>query len=495
MKVLAPQISVVLIKSLPRDELVPGIKVSQKRYNRGDAVDLMPFLGDGSMVSTQKSIRQPMGAFSIKFADQRDGRLLDSLSALVEPGDLVEIRMAHSKARSGVLPLVMRGYVSSVSRQEQMGGDGRPQRWVTIAGNDLQKLLSTYRISYKLFSATGDYALDSFKFFTAFAGNDAIKTTTANEFVKMTVEKIINPHLSRMRTLTRVFSEDDIVDTAATSAVVSWEMESTVDGTINGTVLNSAIDISLYDLLRMLLDVPTFNELFVEDRDGAPPVLRCRPVPFKDINGQFIQAGASAESMDIVSEDIVSMSTHRDDNGVANYFWVDSSRMARLGLDQRAIALDGGYESFTRLNAHNSSEAIHGLRELSVDTAMAGVDSKQSDSAKIDNLNKEQRDSLDWVAQRRNTLVSVNENNILYETCNLTVKGDPNIKPGMFIRLYRGANQTFVGEGYCHSVQHSFQPMVGYVTQVSMDRYTGFIEHSRAQDPLYIAEIESQGVS
>lgn len=488
-KVYSPQCQVALIKSFPRTELVPGLKANATRYNRGTGIDLMPFLGDGSSIHTVKSTRGAMGNFTIRFSDQMDATLFETLSAIAEPGDLVEIRMSREAVPRGKqIPLVMRGFVSDIIRTENVDQNGRPVRYTEIRGADLQKLLSTFIINYKVGRRTNMYSMAEWRFFSAFFGSTPTKALSGNEFMKIIVD-IVNKQLESMRSLAQLDGDK----TTASDSILNWQLMSTVDGTVSSTAINSATDVSLYALCSRLLDIGSgFNELFLEDRDGYPPTLILRPTPFKTVKGEWVQPDSWADQIDILSDDIVSMTTTRSDEGIANYFYITSPSLAFLGIDQQDIMLSGPLESFSRLTAHNSHESIHGWRELSVETAMYSNQANHSQNGlKEKEFLAECVIAKDWVTKRRETLIAANEDAILFENCQLTVKGNPNLKPGTFVSLYRGQNKKLAGTGYCFEVSHSWIPYVGFVSNCKIDRYTGFIERSQAAVPLYISEIEA----
>lgn len=94
MRVFEPKVSVKLIKSFTRKEIVDGVPISS-RYESLGAVDLTPFLGDGGGVKTSKSVREPAGGFTLTLCDFRDAATRETIYALIEPMDMVEIRFAH----------------------------------------------------------------------------------------------------------------------------------------------------------------------------------------------------------------------------------------------------------------------------------------------------------------------------------------------------------------------------------------------------------------
>ena len=77
---------------------------------------------------------------------RREDATGDSLYALVEPMDLIEIRIARESHKNSHkdLPIVMRGFVSEIRRDETMGPDGKASRRVIISGQDYGKLLQIF---------------------------------------------------------------------------------------------------------------------------------------------------------------------------------------------------------------------------------------------------------------------------------------------------------------------------------------------------------------
>ena len=101
--VATPKISVRLYKSIMRQPRDAGLPTSERYANKEAYIDLTPFFGDGTSISTTKNIGQPCGTFSLSFSDkpnvsgQNMGPVLDragleSIYGLVEPMDVVEIR-------------------------------------------------------------------------------------------------------------------------------------------------------------------------------------------------------------------------------------------------------------------------------------------------------------------------------------------------------------------------------------------------------------------
>lgn len=143
-KTYQPGVRVLLNKNIVRTA-----GVSQRTAGGSGVIDLTPFLGDYGSVTTNKNLNDPMGAFQIVLADQIERSAMDSLYGMIEPMDHIVIRMAREPHLfGGDLPVIMRGFVSKVSRSEAFGEDGRPIRTVRIAGNDYGKVFVNRQIFY-----------------------------------------------------------------------------------------------------------------------------------------------------------------------------------------------------------------------------------------------------------------------------------------------------------------------------------------------------------
>ena len=69
-------------------------RASNQADSASNIIDVTKWLGEGSVVRVHKSVRGEGGVFSIDFVDQLMAPLQDTLSALIEPMDMFEIRFA-----------------------------------------------------------------------------------------------------------------------------------------------------------------------------------------------------------------------------------------------------------------------------------------------------------------------------------------------------------------------------------------------------------------
>lgn len=484
MQTFHPKISVKLVKAVKRGEVVPGRNASG-RYAGLDAIELTDFLGENGTITVSKSVREPAGGFSFVLRDQRHPKYLDTIAALIEPMDLVEIRMCRdpSSYKAGDWPpIVMRGLVSEVLRTETMQG-GKPQRTVTINGQDFGKILQILMIYYLNHSAVGDNILSEFAFFHKYASTGSAKIKSANEFAVETVEQVINPYLKRLTAL---------ANGAALGAKVinEWSVEASVLGSVSPWAVSSFNNVSIYQMLTSLLDVGPFNELFVEDTaDGVKLVLR--PHPFLDAAGKPVQ-GKAAEVVAITDDDIVTMSLSRSDAGVANYYWVSNSRWTLMSNeDAQLAAMTGNTESFVLFEYLNAKSAIYGVRKMEVETVLGPPGYGFIEAQTGDELIEQTNLLGGWLDFRRQILANTNKDNVVFESGQLQVRGNERLKAGRQLVITR-ANARPV-TGYITKVTHSFSPFQGFITNLTLERVTNFIERSTAQEPQYLPEVNAKG--
>lgn len=485
MKVYAPQISIWLIQARPRDEIATD--VPSNRTTHADGIDLTPYLCDNSSVSATQTTRGEAGAFTIRFSDKPNKKLMDSIYGLVEPMDLVEIRMTHDPVESGQkIPIIMRGLVSSVSRSEGVDTEGKPQRYIDIVGHNQMKILHLYRINYYYRTETGRQAQVDFIMFHTYAPNEAIKNMTAVEFLQLTLRSIVNPFIAEIASLNRAGS-------LSQKSFAPWQGDFTIDGQVSAYAVSLIDDESLYNLLKITLDIGPFNELYIEDREDATYLVG-RPTPFRYVSGKFIQGNAAF--LKIPSTDIVLQQEHRTDENTCNYFWVDNKRIAMVyEVDQKAAAAAGGRtDDWIKFEYPNCAKNIFGVKMLKVTSRLGPGSVTESDVLHVENHHRQTKDFVTWARERRKLLADMNMDASVFESGTLRLRGNHNIKAGMYLQIFRGPNQFIMGECYAYTVTHEFNPFRGYITVVLFDRGTFFITRTRNGDNPWIQEIESHAI-
>lgn len=480
-KIYEPDIQVKLIKTISRATLDGNNPVSQRFQGSDRAIDLSLFLGDGSALRTSKSVREAAGGFSLTLADKpfkgkyAGSTTFETLYGLIEPMDFIEIRIRHDPpTAAGAKPsIVMRGFVSTVSRSETMGADGRPQRAVIVNGQDYGKLWQMLQILYLPGYVLGEDILSGFKLFERF-GVGLETTMKAADFVTQVVQKILNPYLTSLlpKNIVNLAPKDSPIpnqvqlDLSVKSGVTSVTGPQNQEGTI-------------YDLLRTYGDVGVWNELYLDDReDGVYCVYR--PVPALDISGNLIQSNKQKPTyVDMPDTDVISLNVSRSDANVANFYW---TRMPRFDLVsdiyRQQFAIQGADKDTVLLDTYaNSSVQLYGLRVMYADTQQGGDEVTTFSSGQPADVKVKFDTSMaNWINSRRAIMVEQNKDNVLLESGVMRVRGNEAIKAGTYVRLHRGPFQAVY---YVIQVDHDYIPFQGFFSTLTVERGTGFIERVR----------------
>jgi len=493
-KTYDPKISVVLRKNIGRGNVAGGVAASQRYTASPRTIDLTPFLGDRSSVVTSKSVREPAGMFSVTLPDRMaDGdpvRQFETLYGLIEPMDVIEIRMARDTSKyAGYdknMPMVMRGLVSEVRRQQSMGADG-PDRSVVITGQDYGKILQIMQIAYLPNEVTGQNLLTYLSFFVNY-GVDAIPNQPAAHFFDQVNTKVITKFLDGMRAASGA--------APGQSPIVNITLDATVgDGVVCPIGTINTYEGTLGGLLAHYGDVGPWNEMFVEDRETGP-FLVYRPTPFKDPSGTVIQAGTGAVApavVSITSDDVVSITQSRSDSDVANYYWVEPAHLNMIPPGMLAVeaAHDQSKDRLYLTDYPNSSPNLYGFRRLQVQSNQGFRVDGQKESV----FQTQGGLLIDFVTRRRDVLVQNNRDNVVFESGTMQLKGNESVRAGMTVKLtpQQGGNGD---EHYAVQVQHEFLPFRSFMTTVSFERGTGFIRRITAgsDNAPYLAEMNVGGV-
>ena len=494
MKVYLPLINVTIWKINNRTSIGSGfdgteIPVSSRMSNRLK-MDITANLDENSFVTTTRSVRGEVGSFSIRIADRIfEGN--DSLYGMVEPMDLVEIRMTHDYVESGQdIPIIMRGLVSSVSRSEAVDNQGRPQRYVVISGHDQLKLMHMLRVNYYFLTETGQWFLDEFATFHHYAPDGVVKNSSVSDFMGGLVKSMVDKYIADINSLN---------PSITAKKIAPWGFDVSVDGVVSAAAISSVHDDSLYNLVKMVLDIGPYNEMYIDDMEEATWLI-VRKIPFRDVEGTPIQG--DTESMDIHSQDIVSEDVHRSDENVCNYFWAQNNKWGlQFAMDQRAAAAYGSTQEFVRYSYVNCLDKLYGKKKLELDSQLGPPTETggrslitESDVLHITPFHKQREDFGGWLAERRHLLAAMNQDNVIFEQGTLRLRGNHFIKPGMYLVLYRGPTQVRRGMVYAHTVTHEYNTFVGYFTTIKFDRGTTFIERLQRTRTPYTEETEVQAV-
>lgn len=466
-RVLHPDLRVTLYKLVKRTMVNGTLPASERFQQSGRQVDLTPYFSDMGALHTAKSIRSPAGAFHFTFSDRPHmaAGVLETLYGLIEPMDAIEIRISHNQ-RATQPPVVMRGFVSHVSRSIGMDGQGNPTRIVNVEGHDYGKLWQMLQILTRPWHSLGQTWISSFPLFERF-GIGLQTTLSANDFIAAVVEQVLNPHLAGM------LPDDWPMPKAITPVCTVTEGQTSVTGPQNA-------EGPLFNIMAQFGDVTSgFNELFIEDREDSVAAIY-RPSPARDLDGQPIQAaqGEPAPAPTLPAADIVSLNLARSDQDVANYFWVEDPRfeLVREFSLQFAAATSAQRETVFMTTHPNNNPAIYGLRPMVVASQMGESPTFQGGQPAAAQQERNQA-ALRWLDERRRILGATNRDNAILESGSARIAGNERIRPGQHITLGEGALAALY---YVEAVQHDYVPYQGYFTTLSLARGQGFARRLQA---------------
>ncbi len=482
----SPEITVYLFKTISR-KTIDGEKAVSARYQgKSEFIDITDMLGDGSAVRTSKSVREPAGAFSITFADKPlatgvDGGILpfgsslESIYGLVEPMDVIEIRMwGGVGGRPPLLPIKMRGFVTDVQRQQSMGNDGKPIRQVVVTGHDYGKIWQTLQVIYLAAYSDSKSMLTTYSLNELF-GFGVVNAMSAADFMKRAIEKIINPQIKGF------MPENSSMPTELLTDTISVK-----NGMVN--LSNQEMQGSIYDILRFHGDVGPWNELYTEDReDGVHVVYRSIPALLlspKNGTRRIMEDAPDPVYVLVHDHEIASIGLSRTDTTVANFFWVNNSRFDLIDDMQRKLSAISANDSSVSLKDYpNAAFKYYGTRPMYADT--------QQGSPGITNMTgglptgeQEARSTKQeaWIDKRRRQLLELNKDNVVYERGSIRMKGGPMHADGLECMKAGDYAQILIGnmtsEAYVVQIDDEFLPYQGYTTTLTVERCTGFAERT-----------------
>jgi hypothetical protein len=452
-------------------------------------------------VRVQKSVRDDAGAFSISFVDQVMAGLQDTLYTLLEPMDMVEIRFAgdayaYAGTNGQKLPIMMRGFIGDIERFQGMSADGKPTRTIHVVGHDYHKILQMIQIFNM--PCTPDVAnlISSFPLFSKYGEDLNVQKSTA--FFQAVFDLIVNPYIAGMQAAGATSGTalaEIATDIQVPDALVSVQLGAFNSGTVQ-------------DLLREYLDIGPFNEFFVEDRDAgawgpAGPYAVYRPTPFlaavsnapiQPIQtsvttgvSQDSQLSPTANLVSITSDPIISISQRRSDANLANYYWCDAPRFNMNYQDltkmYASYATQQGAVPYYLTGVQNVNPALYGLRKMEVSTQQGGsTETNNGNGQPADDTRwNNQTAFVGWIDDRRNLLIALNKDNVIFENGAMHMEGNERIKAGVYVKIRWGATPNnpkgnLQSLYYAHSVTHVYEPFGNYFTEVDYDRGTGFID-------------------
>jgi hypothetical protein len=465
-RVYAPAVQIRLVKLGQRLNGVAGPYTGAQ-----SEIDLTPYLGDGSAIRTRKSIREDAGGFSISFSDKLDPDTMDSIYALIEPMDLIEICATRQPDLyiGQDLPLIMRGFVSSVRRPESISNEGTPSRAVVVMGQDSAKLWLIHAIWWEIATAENKQMLTKFSL-NAAAGLET-KVFGLSDFMTAMTLEVMNPKVADMAAFTGHRLKPFSVNATVKRGCVIPQMTANYQG-------------SLWGLVKQFSESP-WNELFVEDTETGP-VVQFREAPLKAIDGTFImQDAVDPGTIPLDFVDVISWDVARSDDNIANFFWVPPGA-SMLDTNNVLSAASLVNEQPLDFNYGNNAPQIYGEKKMVVPTKVVPTDLDMLPSkAPAATRGQESQKYVAWHLQRMADLKAMNRDNGVFESGTAVVRGDDAWVIGRYLSVSRGA---LLSEIYLTSVAHTIMPFVTWTSNLALERGTAFLERSKFPGSAYLAE-------
>ena len=255
----------------------------------GSTMDITDWFGESCVINTSKGVLEPAGSFSINFLDRPVGG--SSVYALVHPMDGIEIRACHDSSKTP--KVLMRGFVSRVSREEALDEDGTPVRRVSISGEDVGKVWLTQYLYFLPNAKDQDAVLTRYGILSRYFGSKA-KSISGNDFVRQ-LGSVLADHVATL--------------TANTKMGLSLGFAPEGEGEIPADLIQSFRDVSFHQFMSSLLDAGAFYELWIDDPGDGEALIRWRD----------LWSGPGGVSVSI--DDIASLQCWRDDSRVSNWYF------------------------------------------------------------------------------------------------------------------------------------------------------------------------------
>jgi len=463
-KAYQPKVEVTLVKVVQRDR-----NRTQAATGPDSIIDLTPYLSEGSVVQHSRGINKPAGVFSIDFPDKPLPQSGDTLYSMIEPMDIIEIRMAREPHKYNRIPVVFRGFVDFIKRRETINHDGKPQRRIVVSGLDWGGIMQSILIFYKKDYALGKIIMDSFPMFSAYGVK--FEYLKPADFVSEIVNKIVNPWLKELRQKAHLQQELllNVKASVAQGRVGLYGMQ--------------AHEGSIWNLMTRWTDLPWNELIFDDDDDGAHLLYRARPYHDVTTRDLIMVDAVEPGRVKLQSDAVVSLNSERNTRGLFNYFHVETPQDYMNDAQLINVQSMQNGTAF-KVDVPNIDPIIYGIRKTSETSMMTSVDNTNSVADKTSDIKEVYKDRHHtWLEKRRDDLINMRRDNAALESGTMTLRGDENIKPGVYIDIERGALEA---EYYAQNVTQVYEVYGSYTTEVEFIRGTGFI--NRLETPNYLNE-------
>ncbi len=454
-RVDTPQLQIILQKK------VKNQAGKSARYQGAQGtLDLAPWLTEDASVTITRQINAPAGTFQISLTDRavfHDGTM-DSLYGVVEPMDMVEIRMARNasdySSGGAKLPLVFRGIVSTIARDESMGQDGKPRRSIAIGGHDWGKFFYVIQNRWFKGNPLNENWISSWHMQTI---NDIqFQIMTAGETIKSLVDNVANKFIRQLPGADMPEFTVDASGADDADKVFPQGFQTLSGGT-------------LWSYLQTFGDLGPFYELFIEDEEAGPKIIYRKPA-YTTAEGKVVY-NKRPDAVVIDPVNITHIAVSRSDSDVANWWWIDHRRLALIQGQTATMFEMPANDINPFLDTPNTDRHLYGLRPMEVVSNHGFM--HQSEKASV--VNQDNQTMLDYSRAKRLKLQDANKDNLVFENGQMTMAGNEKVKVGQQLLVDRGGE---VSAYYAQSVTHTFQPFRSFTTTVGFLRGTGFVVRS-----------------
>lgn len=321
---------------------------------RGETYDLT---GDLYSWTRRKGLSPSTGSFTLNLVPRKDW------AHLLQAMDYIEIRASKNGRKvNGKLPIIMRGFIDSVSMSTQMNGQNGPaEPRITITGRDYTKLLIQWQVLY-LFTqntlnpgANDNTLIRAVNQGTGFGlyANYRIPNspTSMNNFMNAVFQNMFRPLQQGLKK----HNYPSFVEMIPDFTFPEYQVNSGPIASYTGSYLN---------LLQYVASAP-FGELFIRE-DAKSPVLVGRMAPYKTITGETPRHGAKLASSGNIDA-IQSINVERSDNDLYTYFltWAADGQLLHMTMPTFLPGLSNGvlFEKST----------LYGISPLMIDTPWVSV--------------------------------------------------------------------------------------------------------------------------
>jgi hypothetical protein len=484
-------------------------------------------------IDVKSSVNEMINQWQVTLVPRDSTKSFNTLYEIIEPMSYCEIRVRNFLQEPRV---IMRGFVSNVSKSVEMGS-GIPQRQIVITGENYGKLL---RMSYIHYA----YGLDPLTTVGAsgtgaplFFGYGVDLSTTVEDpnpanVMTQIFSNLVKPNFNNIQSYLsdRTKVTDQLSPTSndfvgkrqtpgdiAASKIPGFTMDVDEDG-VNGTrtlglnlqFIDPAAGAQEQSVLEFMQNCAGFpwNELYTDDAPEKT-YLVFRPRPWRDRSGGFVGAtsfGAAkrgnlpkdrqdeAEPKAIQPEDIVSYQLSRTDEEVYNYFLTDSigsiygnnfEGVVRSLPDNENPHYTAGILKFVDQSGNEavkSSEKLEfsrielfGFRKFRVATRFLAIPPGS-------NWKKEFGDAVDNPIDQAKVLnmllFNAFEHSSQLESGILTIKGREDIRAGMYVKMLTDRSDLDSSLYYVSAAQHTIVAFQNYVTILTLTRGEAHLNHT-----------------